>query len=59
MLFVKPCSACCCPVYAGMPEYAKGAQSHDEDSSNPNGNPDMMIDTKGGNSALSADMAAY
>jgi len=23
MLFVKPCSGCCCPVYAGMPEYAK------------------------------------
>lgn len=28
MLFTKPCSACFCPVAAGMPEYAEGADAH-------------------------------
>lgn len=37
MLFVKPCSACFCPVYAGMPEYAKHDEAvQDHDASNPN-----------------------
>jgi len=41
MLFTKPCSACCCPVFAGMPEYAKGAHpeqnAQDMGAQNPNG----------------------
>jgi V-type H+-transporting ATPase subunit a len=39
MLFVKPCSACCCPSFAGMPEYDKKKQQVgdvDNDASNPN-----------------------
>jgi hypothetical protein len=42
MLFTKPCSACYCPVAAGMPEYAEGAEAHhaqeqENYGSNPNG----------------------
>jgi len=46
MLFVKPCSAICCPSFAGMPEYDKDviAEKERNNAANPNG--DEMIDTR-------------
>lgn len=67
MLFVKPCSAICCPIYSNMPEYAKpedleaaGLSAHGHAASNPNGNEMDQIDTKtGGDPEVQADIAAY
>jgi len=60
MLFVKPCSACFCPIAAGMPEYA---EEHHDVPSGPvvQTEPQMdMINTKtGGDAAVQADMDAY
>jgi V-type H+-transporting ATPase subunit a len=60
MLFTKPCSACFCPVAAGMPEYAKGADVHHAQpaalgAQDPNGG---MIDTTAGSQARD-DIAFY
>lgn len=62
MLFVKPCSAKCCPEYANMPEYAE--KVHDDNvnnqGSNPNGNDLDQIDTKtGGDPSVQEDIATY
>jgi len=35
MLFTKPCSACCCPVAAGMPEFAKKAEGQEDHAPAP------------------------
>ena len=58
MLFVKPCSACFCPVAAGMPEYAKHEEGtvNDHDASDPN----REISTKSGiEAAVEADQQAF
>lgn len=66
MLFVKPCSAACCPIYSNMPEYAKpedlaAAGIADPHKHNPNGWDDMnqVDNATGGDPAVMADKAAY
>lgn len=62
MLFVKPCSACFCPKFAGMDEYAHEHhvdEGNQEDASNPNGSEQIQINTKtGGDSGAPADSVA-
>jgi len=60
MLFVKPCSACCCPVYAGMPEFAKD-HAEDHQAQNPNGEDSqpLVINTKTADPSVQANMAAW
>lgn len=49
MLFIKPCSAVCCPIYADMPEYAKPEDleaagiANPHAASNPNGEEIEML----------------
>jgi len=60
MLFVKPCSAICCPSFAGMPEYDKDviAEKERNNAANPNG--DEMNDTRtDGAKQIESDIEDY
>jgi|LauGreDrversion4_2_1035121.scaffolds.fasta_scaffold337949_2 hypothetical protein len=44
MLFVKPCSACYCPAYAGLDEFIPHAEDgeHGHGEANPNGEEQLI-----------------
>lgn len=59
MYFVKPCSACCCPVYAGMEEYISHGEHHEEaDGSNPNGE-EQILTSQGNSKDVQDDINTY
>jgi V-type H+-transporting ATPase subunit a len=61
MLFVKPCSAICCPSFAGMPEYDKEkiAEAERNNASNPNGDDSNDTRTDEATKQLETDVALY
>lgn len=61
MLFVKPCSALCCPAYAGMPEYIPHAEGeeHDQADSNPNGEQQILTAQGSNSKEVQEDINTY
>lgn len=60
MLFVKPCSAACCPKWAGMDEYIPHAEDeeHENHGSNPNGEEQILVQ-KGQTNDVQEDIKTY
>jgi V-type H+-transporting ATPase subunit a len=59
MLFVKPCSAKCCPAWAGLDEYIPHEEHHDQvDGSNPNGE-EQILTSNGNSKDVQEDINTY
>lgn len=58
MLFVKPCSALCCPAYCGMNEYIPHEEHAEEPESNPNGE-EQILNSNGNGKDVQADIDTY
>ena len=58
MLFVKPCSALCCPAYCGMDEYIPHEEHAEEPESNPNGE-EQILTSNGNGKDVQADIDTY
>lgn len=57
MLFVKPCSAMCCPHFAGMEEFIPHDEQHGGAAVNPNGEEEVLMTS--GNKDVANDIKIY
>ena len=57
MLFVKPCSAMCCPRFAGMEEFIPHDEHHGGAAVNPNGDEEVIMTA--GNKEVANDIKIY